>query len=250
MKKYFLIALGTIVLGWIAFASLIGIDTADVVEYNQLDRHVGTATFRAGDIVSISPDGQTIDSICSLSVSDDSLRNAPLQKSYGNWLEESLPSFARFVVWVRATVTGQKGSAEQIQSVANRIDISGRVVELPAANRPPLPKACVCAVAEKLVTRHSVCMVSKSLNEFGTNTGLDGVTRVQERTIGATLRNNPILIGDVQALGCENISPAASIPKHEPLCSASNTIDTVWLRDKLRVIREYDLQTASFAPDG
>ncbi len=252
MKKYAILSVGVIVLGWISFAALVGIDTADAVAYNKVDRHLGTATFRAGDLVSVSPDGTRIDYLCNMSVAEEDLKAARVRKSYRNWLDESLPAFAQFAAWTRSTIGLGDGGNDAPVSLSKSVDFDGRVLSLPIANqRPMMQGECVCAVAEMLVKRHSICMVSKSMNEFVMTPDADGTPRVSERTVGATFRDNPLWIPDVQALGCDNISSAASIPeKSESICPGPETLNNVWLRSKLRVIREYELETQSAALNG
>ena len=241
MKRFFIWAVAGLIFGWVAFASLIGIDTADAVAYNQLDRHVGTASFRAGDLVSVSPDGQRVDYLCNMAIDEEDLRAARIRKSYGNWLEESLPSFAKAATWAKSFVGAGGTEAEAPISIGNRVDFNGRLLTLPAENADPdMREACICAAARLMVQRHSICMVSKSMNEFVLASDPEGNPIIEERTVGATFRESSLFIPDVQALGCEGISPAASIPAREASCPGPDRLDNVWLRDKLNVIREYD----------
>ena len=247
MKKTLISSVLGLVGAWVLFSMLVGVDTVDVVTYNKVERHVGTAAFSAGDLVSISPDGARTDFLCGMDLEDGVLREVPLQKSYTNVLHDSLPLFVQMASWTKRFLTGQDTPDTPTVATGTRVDFDGRLVSFPQGGaRPVMDDNCTCAVAEKLIRRHRVCMVNTSLNEkvlvFQDFTQPDLGRRVEERTVGVTYRQFPMVIPDVQALACPNIASAAFIPDSDQTCGGADGLWTAtWLRDKFGVIRENDL---------
>jgi len=252
MAKYIATSIAALVVGWIGFSMLVGVDTPDVVRYNKMERHVGTAAYSAGDLVSISSDGQMVDFLCGMDVADGVLREVPLNKTYSNVLNDSLPLFVQMATWTKRLLTGQPGEDTQVETKQiAKVNFRGRLVSFPQGGaRPAMDADCTCAVAEKLVKRHKVCMVNKSLNEK-TLVSVDFSRpelgeHLRERTVGVTYRQFSMFIPDVQALQCPNISSAASIPESDQTCAGADSAwSATWVRNKFGMIRENELTLVS-----
>lgn len=255
MKKTIITSVLSLVAAWILFSMLVGVDTVDVVRYNKVEHHVGTAAYSAGDLVSISEDGQRTDFLCGMDLEDGVLREVPLQKSYTNVLHDSLPLFVQMASWTKRILTGQKDPEAPTFAKGTRVDFDGRLVSFPQGGaRPVMDADCTCAVAEMLIRRHKVCMVNTSLNEktlvFRDFTQPELGRVVKERTVGVTYRQFPMYIPDVQALNCPNIPSTASIPESDQTCGGGDGVWTAtWLRDKFGVIRENELTLVSAPVD-
>lgn len=237
---------GALVMGWYVFFTVSNVDTADIVVYNKLGKHLGSAPFKAGDLVAISPDGLRHSFLCSMNVGADVLREAELSKSYVNGLRQALPAFAATMSWAKGW-TGY-GSTEDtgIAVTPTQIDFVGRVSSIPLENQPLLSNSCTCAATAAMIRRNRVCVVQKSMIEtilvrndkFGDIPGW----RRHERTIGATFRDYNLFIRDISVLQCPQISKNANVPKQTASCTDGNTRDfDVSLRQKLGVIRELAL---------
>lgn len=246
MFRMFLLTAAALSAAWFAFFVLSDVDMGDVVAYNDIDKHVGSVPFRAGDVVGVSPDGNRFSYVCSMDVESGELSEAPLSKTYVNGLGETLPQFAKLVTWVRGML-GQEGATPDIGGDVVELKFEGRISAFPAGGAmPEMSHSCACAVAASLIQRYQVCTVERSLIESKlAASDRGGAAVVRERTVGVTFRPFNILIPDIAALGCPNIPTTANLENTQQTGSCSNGATReydVALRHVLGVIREEDLQ--------
>jgi hypothetical protein len=164
MYRKILIFAGLFTVGWLGYFTLINVNQKDVTLLQQLDRPVGTQLFRAGDLVEVSADGTRLSFLCAMDVAEGDLREAPHAKRYVNGLAQSLGGFARVVNWVKSSVTGTDSAALEADD-ALAVEFRGKVTSIPSGTLPVPSQPCTCAIAEAMLRRSKVCMVSRSMNE-------------------------------------------------------------------------------------
>lgn len=230
---------GVLASGWFGFFVVSNVDMGDVVAYNNIQKHVGSEPFRAGDLVAISPDLATAPSlVCSMDVDSGQLREVALDKTYVNGLGAALPQFAALVDWARGD-----DPAEALSSNPSFLHFTGRISSFPTSGAmPPVSPDCVCAVAASLLRRAQVCTVERSLIETELVPQRDGAFQKQERTVGVTFRAGNFIIGDFSRLNCPGLDFANTrMEQQTGFCSAgAERSYDVALRHNLGLIREVD----------
>jgi hypothetical protein len=226
--------------GWFSFSTLVDVDTGDVVAYNQLDRHLGTSAIKAGDLVSIQPDGNPAGTICALDLEDGTLRSAFLRKDYVNGLRESLPTFSGLVCRLGGgdNCDGAAGTPDPA-----RASFRGELTDIPAAGvEPKMSDSCACAVAQAVLRREQVCVVQRALVEQEvTKNLLTGAQSLSSRTVGATFKPSNVVITNFRALrNCPQVANANhEIVQQTGQCDAgSRKSFDVAVRYGLGIIRE------------
>jgi hypothetical protein len=230
---------------WFGFSVVSSIDTADIVAYHKLQKHVVAAPFRPGDVVSFGPYSTEPSHICSLDVRDGVLRDAPVNKTYVNDMAESLPRFTGLVEWLGGFFGRQPGDA-MLAAGPPGLPFVGRVSSFPRdGETPTMAQSCVCAIAESLARFERVCTVERSLIE--TRLVQTGTTQTyQETTVGLTVRDGNFFFPDLAQLDCPGLlrSATSPLPQEPGLCGqgVERSFD-VALRDTLGVIREQAMAT-------
>ena len=255
MLKRVLSVLALIVVGLFCYIWLFNISPKDVVAYHELDTPVATAAFRAGDLVSISPDGQRIvGRLCSMDVDGELIDSIPLAKRYSNALRDSVPDFAKLVGWAKE-LAGAGETAVPDFDKAQYVPFVGHVtsVNAGAPELPSMTDSCACSVARALVKREKVCTVSRSLVETVLVPRLNDETEneLKQRTIGVSFRDRSVVIPDVSVLQCEGdpLNSEARAPAQVFDCSrVGGHKPDVFLRATLGVIVEADFQQGPPAP--
>lgn len=192
---------------WFLFFLLSNVDTRDVVAYNEIEDHVGSQPFRAGDLITVSRNGPGPRLICSPQITAEGLRETPLAKTYVNGLSQALSPFTRLAGWV-AELAGRKAAAPEVGTEPVMVRFTGRISTFPAVDATPMMgRDCACAVAQALLRREQVCMVERSLIE----TRFPGTDAApSERTVGITLRPNNVIFSEtaIAALQCPGLETA------------------------------------------
>ena len=242
MARKLLTVVAFFVAGWFAYSTLVAVDTGDVVAYNGLDRHIGTAAYRAGDLVALSPEGIPKSAICALEVPEERMQVALLDKAYVNRLRDSLPEVGALTGWLVSLAGGEGGGPDLPEGDA-RLSFRGLLSSIPGSGLTvPMDEACTCDIAQAILRREQICVVERALVEetFLPAEG-GGGPRVTRRTVGATFKPSNVIIADFSALrNCPQVANAnREFVAQEGLCGeGSHFRYDVALRSSLGVIRE------------
>lgn len=232
----------SLAVGWFGFFVVSNIDMGDVVVYNNIQKHVGSEPFKAGDVVAISADGQRMSLVCSMGLGQGVLQETPIAKTYVNGLSAALPQFAAVVDWV-AGLAGRSETGQDLSEHPAELQFVGRVSSFPVSGLAlPMSRDCTCAVAASLLERSQLCTVERSLIETEITAADDGSRPTRhDRTVGVTFRGANIFIADFSKLDCPSLQATANfqMPQQSGLCSQGpeRSFD-VALRHSLGVIRE------------
>lgn len=228
---------------WFVFFLLSNVDTRDVVAYNEIEDHVGSQPFRAGDLITFGRGGPAPRLICSPQIAVEGLRDVHLDKTYVNGLGQALSPFTRLASWV-ADLAGRETTAPDVEAAPVWVRFTGRISTFTAEDATPqMGRDCACAVARALLRRDQVCMIERSLIETRV-TGSGGLTVPAERTVGITLRPDNVIFSesDIAALQCPGLETAnTGLPLQTGACrSGPGAGYDAALRHVLGVIREQD----------
>jgi hypothetical protein len=211
MLRKLAVAAVVLAAGWFVFFIVSNVDTRDVVAYNDIEDHVGSQPFRAGDLVAVTGGGPAPRYICSPEIAPGEVRDTRLDKAYVNGLGQALSPFIQLVGAAAGMVGAGKPDAEvAAEQVAVRF--TGRISTFPGVgSTPSMSPECACDVAVALLRRNQVCMVERSLIETRVaGTDAEGRQLHDERTVGITLRPDNVIFSAeaIFALDCPDLRDA------------------------------------------
>jgi hypothetical protein len=237
---------GGLLVGAVTYHVMTNVSTPDVIAYHQLDRAVGLAPIRAGDIVAISEDGQRLERICELNLDPAKLAEQPIADRYFNDFGRNVGSFPEMVSWILGGFADD--AAEKLEPSRDEMRFVGTKSSMrEVSSAPELSDACECEMARRLNARQPICTATATLVEtvLGPSFG-DRSAQPKERTIAVTFANYSNMVGEdrFRACGLEK-SDAAALTEVKQCSGGERLPPDVQLRRWLNLIEAEQLAADS-----
>ncbi|WP_085792056.1 hypothetical protein [Roseivivax jejudonensis] len=237
-------ALAAVFVCLVVFSFLMGVSAMDISAKHRMQRHVVAEPFDAGDIVALSPDGQSLGGLlCALDLPEASRSDSGVSARYYNLFDEMQDDFFAFAHGALRLVGLSRATAGPGAAALGGLPFTGEVSRVVGRIETRVPGACWCDIGRAVLERRQkACVVEKSL--VRTTLEETAAGRFETRTtMGISFRPDAIWIADPAALAplCPGLNVAAVAPPEQSCGGSSGFSFDVRARGLVGVIREAPL---------